>query len=287
MIALRRTISAPQATPPSPQIIPTRSSSTRKAAHATKIAIRKTFKWLQHRIRKPKAAEVEPFPLLQLPQELIDMVLINLIRANQFNVLMASSAIRAQALPLVKLHYVCDITIGKYSTMGSACYINTPKMDAATARQVQNVKVRFNCDSRLLMRPNRVVMALGYGHDYGIKAFDHFVGMGIHRKACHMVIECLWEDLFTCMSGVLPKLQALRGFEHLSIVNNSFTESRTRSSSPAANNLAQLVTMETRRQGYEALQQMLKSSLGPPKPVGRFSEGIEFFPLRYHRDRVE
>ena len=190
------------------------------------------------------------FPLLSVPQELVDMIFIEMLHANNFTILDTSSAIRARVFPLIERNCVYRITIGRQKGVQipliggfelgrsmTICVI-APRLDDEIARRIQNIELKLTSDEYPV--PHRSSSGQDDHHDkkpqrndHGLDILTQFSGTNFERDSCRVIISCTNGDYHDLIITKLnPFLKPFTGFRNLIFVYDQESPYKSGPSTP-------------------------------------------------------
>ena len=248
----------------------------------------------------PKIVKVQERPtrfrLLDLPQEVVDMVYIQMLRVGYIGILCTSHQVYRRASQFLEREAVLRLK-AQASHDTFQCYLKSHKeLDLKTMYWVQNIEIRLSSVissedfSRIMPtwtpRKHRAneIGRMTYNADYDKPRYDPFsksTGPLVHRNTCNIILpynEFEIKEIAT--QRTFDFFKQLAGFARLSFVYEfrlrwRFIDPRKRSVTRAT-----LITL------YQVIRQQLEPIMGPGVPIDGFidiGEGLEFHPLAHQR----
>jgi len=235
------------------------------------------------------------FRLLDLPQEVVDMIYVQMIRAGHTNILRTSQAVYARALQLLKGNGIFKIS-AQYCRESSNHQISASTLTEQMASSINNIDIRISrMPSKAVIQIYKSMTCtfgnspLGKGLLVRHSPLSHFTGSSIHRATCRITVEVNMVDkddfdhVFHC-ERLFKTLRRLTGFNYLSFVCVSRPKISLSEYFAAKSNQQATSSDDKQKSVYEVMKRELEPSLGPGLAIddgNQFRKGLEFYPLRY------
>ena len=209
--------------------VSTRRTSNRKSAIlASHLISASSRNWVAAQRKRPRHQKklLPSFPrLFDLPLELVDMVLAQMLRNGSAGILRTSHDVYQRAVPLLRRNGYCRMSFsilpcGSQYSMNSSISAVTP---LETISSIQNAEIRIShyrgrsaprwasvpLESEPTVHPWRVLSS------YGLQSF---LDRGTRRQNCHIIIETDESDpSLSDTRDLFPMLRLLINFDHVSV----------------------------------------------------------------------
>ena len=245
-----------------------------------------------------KIAPILPFRLLYLPQEIIDMIYIQMLRAGYINILCASKETYARASQFIRDNTICRMIAGQYKEI---------RLDSCILYSAGNLRAKSITDIEIRIPPSHVTLELHWlpsnlldipgvtrtrpvavrtssGAVPSWYGGSTYLDRLIHRRSCHIFIETTNVEEVRRFSDRDSDMHvALVEFEDVTFACPSHPKRHSLRSSSKSKEPLGLAHGE-RQEMYKIVREGFKKHLGPAVWVG---EELRFRPWGFNQAERE